>query len=200
VACSGSCSRVGSHPGSNIPYEDYARDDGLFLSVDSSSQCHGNVIQWNFCYRRSESRSDTHSVQFMMYRQRGDTLTYDRLPLSLNVFLQDNLEDTNCTSIPLNSTEQFEIQPNDIIGVCMKDQNSIHPLLVSSFTRREAISVRGISDNCVESQLSSLNFNRLRHKIHRNRNYLLVEVITGKSLLNVIFLSLYMQNYLYRFQ
>ena len=169
---------MGSHPGSNIPSQDYSSIDGLFLSVDSPSQCHGNVTQWNFCYRRSESRSNTHSVQFMIYRQSGSTLSYDRLPSSLTVFEQNNLDISSCLSISLNSTEQFEILTNDVIGVCMKNQGSIHPFYLSSHTRNDAISVSGISDDCTDDQLSSLNFNSLSRA---NRNYLLVETLIGKS-------------------
>ena len=178
---------MGSHPGSNIPTEDYSSRDGLFLSVNSPSQCHGNVTQWNFCYRRSSSRSSTHSVQFMIYRQSGSTLLYDRLPSSLTVFKQNNLDRSSCMSISLDSTEQFEIQPNDVIGVCMKDQGSIHPLYVSSDTRDDAISVSGISDDCTDGQLSSLNFNSLSRQ---NVNYLLVETLIGK-LFNIFLLLLF---------
>ena len=176
---------MGSHPGSNIPGSDYSSMDGLFLSVDSPSQCHGNVTQWNFCYRRSSSSSNTHSVQFMIYRQSGSTLSYDRLPSSITVFKQNNLVPRrSCLSIPLNSTEQFEILPNDVIGVCMKDQDSIHPLYVSSDTRDDAISVSGISNDCTDGQLSSLNFNSLSRQ---NVNYLLVETLIGK-LFNIFLL------------
>ena len=178
AVCSEPCSHVGSLPGSNIPLLDYSDDDGLFLSVDSPSQCHGNVTQWNFCYRRSSSRSNTHSVQFMIYRQSGNTLSYDRLPSSITVFAQDNLDSTSCLSIPLNSTKQFEIQPNDIIGVCMRDQGDINPLYVSSNTRDDAIRVPGINDDCRDNELQSLNLDSFNGN---KRNYLLAEVLIGES-------------------
>ena len=179
---------MGSHPGSNIPAGHYSSRDGLLLSVDSPSQCHGNVTQWNFCYRRSQPRQDTYSVQFMIYRESGSTLVYNRLPSSITVFEQNNLVPRrSCLSIPLNSAEQFEIQPNDVIGVCMKDQGSIHPLYVSSDTRDDAISVSGISNDCTDDQLSSLNFNSLSRQ---NVNYLLVETLIGK-LFNIFLLLLF---------
>ena len=178
AVCSDPCSHVGSHPGSNIPEGEYSNNDALFLSVDSPSRCQGNVTQWNFCYRRSSSRSNTHSVQFMIYRQSDSTLVYDRLPSSLTVFEQNNLDSTNCSSIPLDSTEQFEIQLNDIIGICMRDDGSIHPLLVSSNTRNDAIKIPGINDDCRDGELSSLDLSSFNG---RKTNYLLVEALIGKS-------------------
>ena len=179
---------MGSHPGSNIPSDDYSRHNGLFLSVDSPSQCHGNVTHWNFCYKRSTSRSITHSVLLMTYRQRDDTLVYDRLPSSLTIFEQNNLNFSSCMSIHLNATEQFEIQPNDIIGVCMRARGSIDALYVSSNTRKNAIRVSVISDNyCEDAQLSSLNFNSLERE---TENYLLVEVLISKSF-NILLLLLF---------
>ena len=83
-------------------------------------------------------------MQFVIYRQSGSTLSYDKLPLSIIVFAQRNLDFVNCLSIPLNSTEQFEIQPNDIIGVCMRDQLSIHTLYVSMDASNNTIRVSSI--------------------------------------------------------
>ena len=187
IACYESCPNMGSLPDSNIPSADYSNTEGLLLSVDSPSQCHGNVTQWNFCYKRSSYKAVKHSVMFMIYRERGNTFIYDRLPSSLTVFTQANIDFTSCMSIPLDSAKQFEIQPNDIVGVCMNDRScDIEPLLVSSHVRNDAIVVPYIDDHCEDDDLSSLNF----HSLSRwKSNYLLVELITGKSLVKLFFHS-----------
>ncbi len=79
------------------------------------------------------------------------------------------------TSISLDPGEIFEVQPNDIIGACLRDQGSTHPLRVTIESPNEALHVTSINDDCRDNDLQSLNLGSLT-----TNNVLLVEAIISK--------------------
>ncbi len=81
------------------------------------------------------------------------------------------------TSISLDPGEIFEVQPNDIIGACLRDQGGTHPLRVTISSPNEALYVTSISDDCRDNDLQSLNLGSLTS---RTNNVLLVEAIISK--------------------
>ncbi len=91
------------------------------------------------------------------------------------VFQESNLPVTECRSIDAN--QAFEIQPNDIIAACLKNQGSTDPLRVTSFSMQEALIITSISNDCVDDDLNSLNLVSLNS---RTRNLLLVEAVISK--------------------
>ncbi len=99
----------------------------------------------------------------------GEHQHNDRVEGSHMVFQESNLPLTECRCIDVNMT--FEIQPNNIIAACMKDQGSINPLRVTSFSMHEALQVTSIKDDCRDRDLQTLNIAILSS---RTRNLLLV--------------------------
>ncbi len=91
------------------------------------------------------------------------------------VFQESNLPTRECRSIDAN--QAFEIQPNDIVAACMKNQGSTDPLRVTSFSMNEALRITSISNDCVDNDLKSLNLVSLAS---RTRNLLLVEAVISK--------------------
>ena len=102
------CPQIGSYQNSSFSF---SFRDGLYLSRDSPSQCHGKVTQWNFCYQTSAVLSDTHRVKFMVYRQNASTSVYYRVSNSLTTYISEDLAVEGCLSIPLSQNELFDIQP-----------------------------------------------------------------------------------------
>ncbi len=161
--------------GNEFHPESYSSSDGLFLNVKSPSQCHRNVTEWKFCYR-SGSTSRTYEVQFMLFRQIGSTQTYNRVTNSYKVYRRRGPPLVACTSISfIDPGEIFEVQPNDIIGACLRDQGSTHPLRVTIESPNEALHVTSINDDCRDNDLQSLNLGSLT-----TNNVLLVEAIISK--------------------
>ena len=91
------------------------------------------------------------------------------------VFQESNLPTRECRSIDAN--QAFEIQPNDIVAACMKNQGSTDPLRVTSFSMHEALQITSISNDCVDDDLNSLNLVSLNS---RTRRLLLVEAVISK--------------------
>ncbi len=171
-----SCPTFGTTPQDSNTYSNI---DGLFLNIRSPSQCHGNVTQWRFCFSRFFTGSN--EVQFMVFRPNGSTPTYDRVEGSHMVFQESNLPTRECRSIDAN--QAFEIQPNDIVAACLKNQGYTHSLRVTSFSMHEALRIISISDNCVDDDLNSFNLVSLNS---RTRNLLLVEAVISKLLTIII--------------
>ncbi len=151
----------------------YSSFAGLFLNIKSPSQCHGNVTQWRFCFGRFFT--GPHEVQFMVFRPNRRTQTYDRVEGSHMVFQESNPPEKECRSI--NANQAFEIQPNDIVAACMKNQVNTNPLRVTSYSMHEALQITSIGNGCVDDDLNSLNLVSLNSK---TRNLLLVEAVISK--------------------
>ncbi len=87
-----------------------------------------------------------------------------------------------CTSVSLDPGEIFEVQPNDIIGACIRFQGNAYPLKVTISSPNEALYITSISDKCRDNDLQSLNLGNLGS---RTNNVLLVEAIISElSIIN----------------
>ena len=118
----------------------------------------------------------------MVYRQNATTSVYYRVPNSVTTFIERSLSQEDCLSLHLNQTEQFDIQPNDILAACMIDIDYIiyivKPLRVLSRSRAEALQITTPNyDYCTEEQLLSLDMQILNSE---TRDFLLVEALIRK--------------------
>ncbi len=120
----------------------------------------------------------------MLFRQNGSTQIYNRVTNSYKVYRRRGSPLVACTSISLDPGEIFEVQPNDIIGACIRFQGNTYPLRVTISSPNEALHVTSISDDCRDNDLQSLNLDSLTSITN---NVLLVEAIISK--LSIIIIS-----------
>ena len=113
----------------------------------------------------------------MLFRQNGSTQTYNRVTNSYKVYRRRGQSVDACTSISLDPGEIFEVQPNDIIGACIRFQGNTYPLRVTISSPNEALHVTSISDDCRDNDLQSLNLDSLTSTTN---NVLLVEAIISE--------------------
>ncbi len=132
----------------------------------------------------------------MLFRQSGSTQTYNRVTNSYNVYRRRGEPLVACTSISLDPGEIFEVQPNDIIGACLRDQGSTHPLRVTISSPNEALYVTSINDDCRDNDLQSLNLDSLTSTTN---NVLLVEAIISElSIIIYKLINIYYQRSYYK--
>ena len=132
----------------------------------------------------------------MLFRQSGSTQTYNRVTNSYNVYRRRGEPLVACTSISLDPGEIFEVQPNDIIGACLRDQGNTHPLRVTISSPNEALYVTSINDDCRDNDLQSLNLDSLTSTTN---NVLLVEAIISElSIIIYKLINIYYQRSYYK--
>ena len=106
---------------------------GLWLNFDTPAQCTGTAVQWRFCYYLESTTKSKQEVWLRVYRKSGASGTYDK-EADYTVSVQSgNTNDAVCDGgTPSyccdNITVNYQIQENDIIGVCVRDTGGHGPL------------------------------------------------------------------------
>ena len=92
------------------------------MNFDAPSQCEGTVTQWNYCYAIT-SGNVYNGVRFLVYRETNESGVYSVVPGSNYTLLRNSSEldqtGVDCENITLNSSQQFQILPNDIVSACI---------------------------------------------------------------------------------
>ena len=110
------------------------------------------MTAWQFCYydsRISDDEGDQYGAKFMIYR-RLDPTSDRYLPVAGSIMTQmlapnEVRSDFSCKTVA--ATEMFEIQENDIVGACVRNQGNVNPLYLIGDTaddnaQPETVSVR----------------------------------------------------------
>ena len=125
---------------------DFARghdtsNTGLWLNFATPAQCTGTAVQWRFCYYAVYTDKKEHEVWLRVYRKNDASDMYDKVVENVinrdvtdsgvsngNGAVCDGGSPPHCCE---NLTVNHEIQENDIIGVCMRDEGGNHDPLYS---------------------------------------------------------------------
>ena len=119
----------------------------IYMNFDSPSQCRGNVTGWNFCFYRNQnnggddddgedgfSNSQNFAALFIVYRRQSPTSDiYSAVGSAREKTFQWRVvEDSSfqCMQENLSPNEYVEVQENDIVGACIKNTQSVEPLLL----------------------------------------------------------------------
>ena len=174
--------------GTNRQPTSRSTQEKLFMNFDAPSQCNGTVTSWNYCYYRSSFRrsDDLLGVKFLAYRQNASTSLYH--PVHNSVFTlivnHGNLSGSSgCRSVMLNSSQQFQIEINDIISACIIDYQNLHPLYVTTLDYFPDFNYQVDSseyERCTDQQLDTIDTTRLRI---RRRNMLLLHATISELML-----------------
>ena len=140
------------------------------MNFEAPSQVRGKVTRWRFCYygdfRQFYRDSDVHGAIFMVYRRESPSSdNYIAVPSSITSktleWREIKDESFGCLVDEIQPRYQFEIRENDIVGACIWDYCSIHPLLltgtsvlVNSLTYQLDINPY---DDCMYSQFESVD-------------------------------------------
>ena len=131
------CSRVGNDFQTPTDTDDFR---GLFLNLGAPSQCQGMVTTWHLYYELDgcgsddgrRSASTTYNAVFVVYRpirnSNDHTVSYEVVPgsmMSVEISCDEDNEQriqSREEIILLKAHEQFMIQRDDIIAVCLPDR------------------------------------------------------------------------------
>ena len=139
------------------------------MNFEAPSQVRGRVTKWRFCYyhvRPLFRDSDLQGAIFMIYRRESpNSDNYMVVPGSITSktleWREIKDESFGCLVDEIQPRYQFEIRENDIIGACIWDYWSIHPLLLTGISS----SVNSLTyqldiypyDDCTYSQFESVD-------------------------------------------
>ena len=115
----------------------FKKREGLYLNTGAPSQCKGTVTAWHFCYGMSECEMDAkYHATFLVYHPINRNYTSSELSIvpesirSVSVGCQ-NKSKVKCGKEMLLSSEQFMIQENDIVAVCLPAERENQLQLIS---------------------------------------------------------------------
>lgn len=129
---------------------------GVFMDFRNTAQCSGTVVAWKYCYYKQNSGTDQLSVKFLVYRQEGLSDTYRAVTESISIVdISVTTTETTfeCRQLILTNQEQFQIEKNDVIGMCISpttaDNNAAITLLGYSLHSSQVYMPSNInSDDC----------------------------------------------------
>ena len=143
--------------GNNLIQATGTQAPGLYISIGNAASCTGNATAWNVCYYSNQSDA-TMSSYFAIYRPTNGN-NYDRIGSALTYNATRNLSTTYvCDRIPIPQSQQYVVQPQDVLAVCLKSVGSGYQGMVASYVT--GASVLLASSTCPSDvMVPSLNAN-----------------------------------------
>ena len=143
------------------------------MNFGAPAQCSGTVTSWQYCsYNRYLDEDDEcddrerYTSIFLVYRQTGPS-TYQvvsgsRKSVTISLRCPRDGGFRCDRSYALTSSEQFDIQENDIVAACLKGTGSTNPIqLVGEESSGASRGVYWYNDNryssCTSSQLQTID-------------------------------------------
>ena len=174
--------------GTNRQPTSRSTQEKLFMNFDAPSQCNGTVTSWNYCYYRSSFRrsDDLLGVKFLAYRQNASTDLYHPVPNSVFTLTVNygSLNASGCQSVMLNSSQQFQIEINDVISACIIDYLNLHPLYVTTYVSNPREFNYQVNldqyERCTDQQLDTIDTTQ---SSIRRRNVLLLHATISKLIM-----------------
>ena len=112
--------------------------EGLYLNLGAAAQCRGTVTAWHFCYGMGECEmDDKYHATFLVYRPTNKTYTSSSelsiVPESIKSvsMVCQNKSKIKCSKETLLPSEQFMVQVNDIVAVCLPAEKENQLQLIS---------------------------------------------------------------------
>ena len=96
---------------------------GVFLNTQFPVSCNGSAIGWHYC-PYSIHRGERYSATFLLFHVEhfGSATYYSAVPGSIIVISESNSNtESGCTTVNLNSEQEFIFEAGDLIGVCYDD-------------------------------------------------------------------------------
>ena len=122
------------------------------MNFNRPSLCNGTVTGWKYCYYNSvrNNRNNQFGARFLVYRKVNNEDTYRLIKNSIHTEIlgSNEMQAVDCIHIRLNSSEQFQIQQNDILGSCIIRNQAVNPLRVVGNTSKQS---KGIYQANLES-------------------------------------------------
>lgn len=164
------------------------------MNFKETAQCSGTVTGWNFCFFNTGPSVNRNILEarFIVYRRNdagSSRQVYTPVPNSMYnlVANSSDLPEQGCSSVMLNTSQQFQILENDIMAACVLDNyvGDVYPLFVtSSSSNPEARQIRELTSGdpiCTDQDLSMIDLSDLSH---RKRNILHLFATIGESVGN----------------
>eukprot|EP00731_Ephydatia_muelleri_P015150 Em0008g870a len=143
--------------GNNLIQATGTQAPGLYIRIGNTSSCTGNVTAWNVCYYSNQSDA-TMTSYFAIYRPTTGS-KYDRIGSALTYNAIRNLSTTYvCERIPIPQFQQYVVQPQDVLAVCLKSVGSGYQGMVASYVTGASVLLE-ISTCPSDVMVPSLNAN-----------------------------------------
>ena len=152
----------------------------IYLNTDYPAPCSGTVTRWRLCFYRPDTHEDgdRYRLTLAVYRpmDSGNSTQYERVESSLRTVTRifpTQSSNFSCQNIHLDMAGQFDIEADDIVGVCVFNptQNAREPMDIISEANGYSLLQNSVSLPCrynttptviLSSQLSTVE-SRLLH-------------------------------------
>ena len=140
---------------------------GLFLNANDGSTCSGTVSAWEFCYYVNVMEADFElfKIQAGVWRkQEKEYYLVNNSLADLPIPHPDSSLQFVCRHWSLNSSEMFEVQKGDIVGMHVRNKsNKIHLLGMVASNEQDggtniAVNITDITLPVSDSQISITSF------------------------------------------
>ena len=167
------CSTFGNDLKSLTPSS--STKSGLFLMQNATAGCPGNATMWNVCYYNS-STDQRSTVTFGVYHSSFPASNYTLITGSAMTYnVSRNGSNYTCIHFPISLSQQFTVQPGDLIAACVQNSKSSFLNIFGTFTTQQnAYTLLQPSSSCNASLQSKIN----------------LASTTAKSLITVMHVSL----------
>ena len=117
--------------GNNLIQATGTQASGLYINIGNAASCTGNATAWNVCYYSNMSDATMTSYLAVYrpltgsnYRRVGSAATYTATRNTAIAYV--------CDRIPIPQSQQYVVQPQDVLAVCLKSVGSGYQGMVAS--------------------------------------------------------------------
>ena len=117
--------------GNNLVQATGTQAPGLYLNIGNAASCAGNATAWNVCYYSNIS-DGTMTSYLTVYRPTTDN-KYDPIgSITTYSATRNTTLAYVCDHIPILQSQQYMVQPQDVLAVCLKSVGSGYQGMVAS--------------------------------------------------------------------
>lgn len=142
--------------GSNLDQTTGTQAPGLYIKIGNEASCAGNATAWNVCYYSNKSDATMISY-FAIYRpttKQSYIYIYNRVGSATTYNATRNLSSPYvCDHIPIPQSQQYMVQPQDVLAVCLNSVGEGYQGMVASQTRWASVLMR--TTNCTSTIMGS---------------------------------------------
>eukprot|EP00731_Ephydatia_muelleri_P015162 Em0008g882a len=117
--------------GNNLVQATGTQAPGLYTNIGNAASCAGNATAWNVCYY--SARSDRTMISYFAVYRPATGSNYRRIGSAATYTATRNTAITYvCDRVPIPQSDQYVVQPQDVLAVCLKSVGSGYQGMVAS--------------------------------------------------------------------
>ena len=158
---------------------------GVYLNLDYDSTCNGTVIAWEYCYYYNDMHEDNvepAEVKVGVWRANGtEYQLVDGSVMTLPTPTLDGGLQFACREWMLNSSQAFQVQEGDIVGIHVNDGSATSIVHILGMTEQNSTTEHVRAENVTDDMTSIAN-----DQLSESQYSLYLMATIGTSRLNII--------------